>query len=206
MKSEISNTPSSTDPFQRDLIALIPHLRAFARSLCRQSTMGEDLAQEALTRAWRSRERFQRGTNLKAWLFTILRNEYYSQNRRTWRESHWDEAKVARIAAPPDPQLWSLELSDTVNAMRELPDHQREALVLVAACGISYEEAAAICDVPVGTVKSRVARGRTALMTKLSGSEKIVRTQVVRPAGAMDDILAQLSALTPAGAPCAAYA
>ena len=168
--------------------------------------MSEDLAQEALIRAWRSRERFQRGTNLKAWLFTILRNEYYSQNRRTWRQSQWDEAKATRIAAPPDLQLWSLELSDTVNAMRELPDHQREALVLVTAGGVSYEEAAAICDVPVGTVKSRVARGRTALMAKLSGSEKIVRTQVVRPAGAMDDILAQLSALTSAGAPCAAYA
>jgi len=124
----------------------------------------------------------------------------------TWRQSHWDEAKAARIAAPPNLQLWSLELSDTVHAMRELPDHQREALVLVAAGGLSYEDAAAICDVPVGTVKSRVARGRTALINKLSGCEKIARSKAVRPAGAMDDILVQLSALTPAGAPCAAYA
>lgn len=82
MKPEKSNSLSATDQFQRDIIALIPHLRAFARSLCRQPTLGEDLAQEALARAWRSRERFQRGSNLKAWLFTILRNEYYSQRRR----------------------------------------------------------------------------------------------------------------------------
>jgi RNA polymerase sigma-70 factor (ECF subfamily) len=204
MKPENSNSLSAQ--FQRDIIALIPHLRAFARSLCRQPTMSEDLAQEVLAKAWRSRERFEAGTNLKAWLFTILRNEYYSQRRRSWRESHWDEVKAARIAAPPDLQLWSLELSDTVNAMRELPDHQREALVLVAAGGVSYEDAAAICGVPVGTVKSRVARGRTGLMNKLSGCKKIVRNKAVRPAGAMDDILAQLSALTPAGAPCAAYA
>jgi RNA polymerase sigma-70 factor (ECF subfamily) len=205
MKIENSDTPSAVK-FQRDLIALIPYLRVFSRSLCRSPALGEDMAQEALAKAWRSRARFEPGTNLRAWLFTILRNEYFSLRRRAWRESNLDEAKAARIAAPHDAQLWSLELSDTVHAMHELPDHQREALVLVAAGGISYEDAAAICDVPVGTVKSRVARGRTALMNKLSGCEKIVRSKAVRPAGAMDDILAQLSALTPAGAPCAAYA
>ena len=206
MKSENSNSFSDADSFQSDLTALIPHLRAFARSLCHEPSLSEDLAQEALARAWRSRDRFQRGTNLKAWLFTILRNEYYSQRRRTWRQSHWDEAKAERIAAPPAPQLWSLELSDTANAMRELPDHQREALVLVAAGGVSYEDAAAICDVPVGTVKSRVARGRTALISKLSGCEKILRSNAVCRTGAMDDILSQLSALTSAGASRAGYA
>src|ERR1700743_75941 len=140
--------------FQRDMVALIPHLRAFARSLCHQQDLGEELAQETLAKAWRARERFEPGTNLKAWLFTILRNEYHSHGRRAWRQAHWDEDKAGRIAAPADLQLLSLELSDTANAMRDLPDSQREALVLVAAGGFSYEEAGKICGVPVGTVKS----------------------------------------------------
>jgi RNA polymerase sigma-70 factor (ECF subfamily) len=204
MKIEKSDTPSVK--FQRDLVALIPYLRAFSRSLCRSRTLSEDMAQEALAKAWRSRGRFEPGTNLKAWLFTILRNEFFSLRRRAWRESNLDEAKAARIAAPHDAQLWSLELSDTTHALRELPDYQREALVLVAAGGLSYAHAARICGVPIGTVKSRVARGRIALMDKLGGSKKIIRTPAVRRAGAMDDILAQLSALTSSGTPSAAHA
>jgi RNA polymerase sigma-70 factor, ECF subfamily len=157
--------------FQRDLVSLIPHLRAFARSLCRQYELGEDLAQEALAKAWRARDRFEPGTNLKAWLFTIVRNEYYSHGRRAWRQTRWNEANAERQAAPADPQLWSLELSDTANALRELPDVQREALVLVGAGGFSYEDAAKICGAPTGTVKSRVARGRAALIEILDGNQ-----------------------------------
>jgi RNA polymerase sigma-70 factor (ECF subfamily) len=204
MKIEKSNTLSVK--FQRDLVALIPFLRAFSRSLCGNRDLGEDIAQEALSKAWRSRDRFEPGTNLKAWLFTILRNEFFSQRRRAWRETNWDEAKAARIPAPRDAQLWSLELSDATHALHELPDYQREALVLVAAGGVSYTDAARICGVPVGTVKSRVARGRIALMDKLGGSKKITRTPAVRQAGAIHDILAQLTALTSAGTLSAAHA
>src|ERR1700683_1811776 len=91
---------SASPQFQRDLIALIPHLRAFSRMLCGRRVIAEDMAQEALAKAWRARARFQPGTNLKAWLFTILRNEYYSHGRRAWRETHWDEVLGGRIAAP----------------------------------------------------------------------------------------------------------
>lgn len=192
------------DQFRQDILALIPHLRAFARNLCHGADMAEDLAQEALVKAWRSQHYFEPGTNLKAWLFTILRNEFYSQRRRSWRQTHWDEVKAGRIATPPDPQFWALQLSDTERGLRDLPDGQREALVLVAAAGFSYEEAAEICGTAVGTVKSRVARGRLALADILDGKRKLA--EPARRADASDTILAQLHALTPAGAPCAAYA
>jgi len=96
--------------FQRDLIALIPHLRAFSRMLCGKREIAEDMAQDALTKAWRAHHRFEAGTNLKAWLFTILRNEYYSYLRRAWREAHWDEVVCEAIAAPPREQEWAMEL------------------------------------------------------------------------------------------------
>lgn len=192
------------DQFRQDILALVPHLRAFARNLCHGADMAEDLAQEALVKAWRSQHYFEPGTNLKAWLFTILRNEFYSQRRRSWRQTHWDEVKAGRIATPPDPQFWALQLSDTERGLRDLPDGQREALVLVAAAGFSYEEAAEICGTAVGTIKSRVARGRLALTDILDGKRKFV--EPARRANASDTILAQLHALTPAGAPRAAYA
>jgi RNA polymerase sigma-70 factor (ECF subfamily) len=195
---------TSSDTFRRDLIALIPHLRAFARSLCGQRELAEDLAQNALAKAWRSQGRFQAGTNLKAWLFTILRNEFFTYKRRSWRQTHWDEIKGERIATPADPQHWALELSDAARGLRELPDGQREALILVAAAGFSYDEAAEISHTPVGTVKSRVARGRLALAEMLDGERKFFNP--AQKTDSSNDILAQLDALMPAGAPCAAYA
>jgi RNA polymerase sigma-70 factor (ECF subfamily) len=199
-----SKSPTPSDLFQRDLLALIPHLRAFARTLCNHRELAEDMAQSTLVKAWRSQSAFQPGTNLKAWLFTILRNEFYTYRRRSWRQTHWDEIKGGRIAAPAEPQHWALELSDATRGLQELPDGQREALILVAAAGFSYEEAAEICGVPEGTVKSRVARGRLALAEMLDGERKF-RGPSLRT-DSSNDILAQLAALTPAGAPCAAFA
>lgn len=148
--------------FERELVGQIPALRAFSRSLCRNRQLSEDIAQEALAKAWRSRGKFEQG-NLKAWLFTILRNEFYSHCRRISRESAWDEDLAERIPAPPDEQQWAVELSDTVQALYKLPAAQREALVLIGAAGFSYQEAAEICGVPIGTAKSRVARARAAI-------------------------------------------
>ena len=204
MKLQQHKKPSQNpgNQFRQDILALVPHLRAFARNLCRGADMAEDLAQEALVKAWRSQDRFEPGTNLKAWLFTILRNEFYSQRRRNWRQTRWDEVKAERIAAPPDPQFWALQLSDTERGLRDLPDGQREALILIAAAGFSYEEAAEICGTAIGTMKSRVARGRLALADILDGKTNFAdRDRRMDPS---DSILAQLSALTPAGAPCAA--
>ena len=206
MKLQQHKKPSQNpgNQFRQDILALVPHLRAFARNLCRGADMAEDLAQEALVKAWRSQDRFEPGTNLKAWLFTILRNEFYSQRRRNWRQTHWDEVKAGRIAGPPDPQFWALQLSDSERGLRDLPDGQREALILIAAAGFSYEEAAEICGTAIGTMKSRVARGRLALADILDGKTNFAERDCrMNPS---DTILAQLSALTPAGAPCAAYA
>src|SRR6185437_13107847 len=191
--------------FQRELVALIPFLRAFSRTLCHHRDLAEDLAQTALAKAWQHRERFEPGTNLKAWLFTILRNEFYSDRRRAWRETHWDEIKGERIAAPADSQLWSLELSDTARALRNLPDLQREALILIAAGGFSYVDAAKICQAPIGTMKSRMARGRAALAQNLDSPHGQPRRAAGENSGS-DDILAQLRALTPADAHSIAYA
>jgi RNA polymerase sigma-70 factor (ECF subfamily) len=193
-----SNNPPLVRTFQSDLIALVPFLRAFARTLCHGREFADDLAQNALAKAWAGQDRFEQGTNLKAWLFTILRNEFYSRGRRSWRQVHWDTDKAERIPTIADAQSWSSELNDTARSLRDLPDQQREALILIGAGGFSYEEAAKICGVPVGTMKSRVARGRTSLMDALEGDAP--RERHVLNGTASEDILAQLSALTPAGA------
>jgi RNA polymerase sigma-70 factor (ECF subfamily) len=178
--------------FQRDLIVLAPHLRAFSSTLCKRRDIAEDLAQEALLRAWRARASFEAGTNLKAWLFTILRNAFYSHARRAWREGHWDAGAAEKIEAPPDKQDWTIELSDTARALRSLPDEQREAIILVGAGGFSYEEAAQICSSPIGTVKSRVARGRSSLLATLDSNQPLKPKSRM---SAADDILTQMSAL-----------
>jgi RNA polymerase sigma-70 factor, ECF subfamily len=192
--------------FKRDLVALIPFLRAFSHSLCRQHSKAEDLAQETLAKAWRAREDFQPGTNLKAWLFTILRNELYSRARRDWRQTPWDEAAAQYIPAPADAQQWNLELCDTADALRNLPTEQREAVILIGAAGFSYQEAAEICGVPEGTVKSRVARGRQALLEMLAGNTALTRRPNPQRQGGAADILAQLAAIMPAGTPLALHA
>ena len=186
--------------FQHDLIALIPHLRAFSRVLCGRRAIAEDMAQEALAKAWRSRERFEPGTNLKAWLFTILRNEFYSHARKAWRETHWDDDLGDNIPAPARAQEWAMELSDAARALNALPDRQREPLILVSAGGMSYEEAAGICGTPVGTTKSRVARARAAMTKSLDGSAPLPPRPALRAPDAGRDILAQLSVLAQRGA------
>lgn len=192
-----SQSPSARgcSAFQRELTALIPHLRAFSRMLCGTKETAEDIAQEALTKAWRSQASFQSGTNMKACVFTIARNEYYSRRRRAWREMTWDDNLGKRIAAPAREQEWAMDLSDTASALRELPASQREALILVGVGCFTYEDAARICATRVGTVKSRVARARTAMLAILDGKKMPPRGSRPRMNGT-DDILAQLSALS----------
>ncbi|ADM10084.1 RNA polymerase sigma-70 factor, ECF subfamily protein [Parvularcula bermudensis HTCC2503] len=150
--------------FKSELTGLIPHLRAFASTLCGNRAMADDLAQEALLKAWKARASYKPGTNMKAWSFTILRNLFYSQQRRAWRSQPLDqEVAEATLVANEDPTA-PLELLAIRNALQALPTDQREALILVGAGGVSYEEAAQICECAVGTIKSRVSRARTALL------------------------------------------
>jgi RNA polymerase sigma-70 factor (ECF subfamily) len=193
--------------FERDLVALIPQLRAFARVLCRKRTTADDLVQDALAKAWRSRDCFEPGTNMKAWLFTILRNTFYSGTRRAWREIEWDAELGEQIAGPANAQEWSLGLSDVARALGNLPRNQREALILVGAGGFTYEAAGQICNAPSGTVKSRVARGRAALSGMVDGERQMPPRLPGRAMDTAGDILAQLSGVIRPGAQrAAAYA
>ena len=104
--------------FKAELLALIPFLRAFARSLTGNQEGADDLAQETLVKAWQSRATFIPGTNLKAWLFTILRNQFYSDRRRAWRQAPWDQDAAERIPGGGEDQIFSAQLSDTARALR----------------------------------------------------------------------------------------
>ena len=145
------------------MLAALPSLRAFALSLTNAREIADDLVQDTLVRAWSRLHRFQPGTNMGAWLFTILRNIFYSQCRRTKHEiEDPDGFYAARLRAPPE-QHAKCDVQDMLRALGKLPADQREALLLIVAEGLSYEEAAHICGVAVGTIKSRVNRARVRL-------------------------------------------
>ena len=151
-----------------DLIGTIPNLRAFAVSLCGNPDRADDLVQETLVKAWSNLSSFAEGTNLAAWLFTILRNIYYSEYRKRRREvADSDGAIAARLATAPA-QSGHMDFLDFRTALQKLPVDQREALILIGASGLSYEEAAGVCNCAVGTMKSRVNRARNRLVELLS--------------------------------------
>jgi len=164
-------TPADDAAFKRELVQLIPHLRAFARTLCGDATAADDLAQDAMMKAWDARASFQMGTNMKAWTFMILRNQFYSEKRRSWRQSQLDQEAAERtLVAVDDPEA-PVALDELRQGLAMLPAEQREALILVGAGGFAYEEAAEICNCAVGTVKSRVSRARRALHAILEAGE-----------------------------------
>jgi len=153
----------SAPSFRDSLVGTIPNLRAFALSLCGDPQLANDLVQETLLKAWTHQDKFETGTNLKAWLFTILRNTYFSEFRRTRREvQDVDGAAAAELVSPPE-QIGHSNMEDFKRALAMLPPDQCEAILLVGAEGFSYEEAAHISGCAVGTVKSRVNRARVRL-------------------------------------------
>jgi len=163
----------ATENFRDGLLAAVPTLRAFAVSLAKNTDRADDLVQETLVKAWDKQDSFQPGTNLKAWLFTILRNEFYSQMRKRRREVEDSDGSItARLSVHPS-QDGSSDLTDFRKALALLPEDQREAIILIGASGFSYEEAAEICGCAVGTIKSRVnrARGRLAELMQIEGAD-----------------------------------
>jgi RNA polymerase sigma-70 factor (ECF subfamily) len=177
--------------FRTALVECIPHLRAFARSLTRNREQADDLVHDAAVRALAAESQFCPGTNFKAWIFTILRNLYYNR----WREHRVrsalleDPALASERVGPPQEVV--LKVRDFKRAFWQLGQDQREALILVGASGMSYEEAAAICQCPVGTVKSRVSRARQQLMHPLSSDP------VQRNGGELDALPAENGASSP---------
>ncbi|WP_455476334.1 RNA polymerase sigma factor [Bartonella sp. B17] len=153
--------------FKRELLLILPTLRAFAVSLSGKHDKAEDLVQDTIMKAWAKQDSFEMGTNLKAWLFTILRNEFYSQLRKKGREVQDSDGVFTKNVAIHPAQYGSLDLQDFKKALNTLSDDQREAIILIGASGFSYEDAAAICGCAVGTIKSRVSRARNRLQDLL---------------------------------------
>lgn len=186
--------PASETVFKADLVKLIPHLRAFARTLCGDATAADDLAQDTVMKAWDARSSYQMGTNMKAWTFMILRNQFYSEKRRSWRQTQLDQEAAERTLVAIDDPASPLALDELRQALGMLPTEQREALILVGAGGFAYEEAAEICGCAVGTVKSRVSRARRALLAILEAG---AYDRDGQPAGeAMRSILADAERLS----------
>jgi RNA polymerase sigma-70 factor, ECF subfamily len=157
-----------TPALRREILAIVPRLRAFAVSLTASTDRADDLVQETMLRALTHIGQFQPGTNLRAWLFTILRNQFNSEYRqRRWTAEDADGIYVDSLKTVPQQSSW-LEFQELRAALTKLPPEQREAIVLVGASGMTYEEAADICGCAIGTIKSRVNRGRTRLAELLA--------------------------------------
>jgi RNA polymerase sigma-70 factor (ECF subfamily) len=170
-------TPSSgqaaaATQWRQDLLALAPAMRAFAWSISHDATEADDLVQETLLKAWRGRDRFQQGTNLRAWLFTILRNTYYTGLARRRREVADVDGQWAAGLVSPANQDWTVSIEELRQALLRLPATYREALILVGGAGMTYEEAAEICNCAVGTIKSRVNRARERLLWLMDGEPR----------------------------------
>lgn len=168
-------TATSSDPpralgglsdteFKALLVDVIPRLRSFALSLARNSSVADDLVQEALIRAWNARDRYAGGTNFKAWTLTILRNQFLNGLRRRKHTAEWNDEAAEKVLIGAADQDRNIHVADVAAALRRLPAEQRQALMLVGAEQLTYEQTAEICGVPIGTIKSRVARGRAALV------------------------------------------
>lgn len=163
-------TRDTPDP-REEIIEHLPALRAFAMSLTRNASAADDLVQDTIEKAWKSLGSFTPGTNLRAWLFTIQRNAFYSSQRRTRREVADADGSFAASLAEKPAHDGRLAMGDFRAAFEHLPDDQREALMLVGGAGFTYEEAADMCGVAVGTIKSRANRGRRRLADLLGLAE-----------------------------------
>jgi RNA polymerase sigma-70 factor, ECF subfamily len=161
--------------FRDLLISEIPNLRAFAASISGSMQNADDLVQDTLLKAWGHEASFTPGSNIRAWLFTILRNTYYSIYRKRGREVQDTDGIYSEKVVQRPSQESAMELADFRKALAKLPEDQREVLILVGASGLSYEEAATICGVAIGTIKSRVNRGRAKLaeLLGITGAEDI---------------------------------
>jgi RNA polymerase sigma-70 factor (ECF subfamily) len=176
----ISERRDASDDFRAHMVALIPSLRAFARGLCGNRELADDLAQEAMMRAWAAHASFTPGTNFRAWMFMILRNQFYTTMRKNSRMTSWDPEAAERLLVEAPPQQHHIHMRDVEKALQKLPAEQREILMLVGAGGASYEEAAFITGCAIGTVKSRLARGRVALAALINGPDAAVLKKPVR--------------------------
>ena len=170
-----AQTDIAETDIRHQIVALLPDLRAFARFLVRDRAAADDVVQDSIVRALAAIGQFQPGTNLKAWLFTILRNQFYEQARRRRREAAALQERLADAEAADPQQVAQADITDLQQLIWRLPPSQREALILVGAQEMSHEEAAAICGVPVGTMKARLSRARSGLAVLMEGAQASAR-------------------------------
>ncbi|MGW9229573.1 sigma-70 family RNA polymerase sigma factor [Pseudorhizobium sp. NPDC055634] len=163
----MSESQLKRDPARADIVKLIPALRAFARTFCRNPTDADDLVQETLMKALANLDKFEPGTKLKSWLFTIMRNTFYTRSKVLGREAPGTDEPVSGDTPMPATQEVSARAREVQRALQKLPPHYREVLTLVAILGESYEATAEICDCAVGTVKSRLNRARHQILLEL---------------------------------------
>src|SRR5260221_8338525 len=174
---------------EADLLACIPHLRAYARFLTGNRERADDLVQDALLRALTAAHQFQPGTNLKAWIFTILRNLFYNEIRKNRLKVQSIDDIPGEGPATPPTQDSNLEVAGYRRAFWQLGQSQREVLIMVGASGLSYEEAAAICQCAVGTIKSRVSRARRELLKILQDGNLVQSRADSDPTAGLGDVL-----------------
>lgn len=158
----------SADPARRsEVVGLIPALRAFARTFCPRPEDADDLVQETIIRALDNLDRFEAGTRLQSWMFTIMRNAFYTRHKRAARERVGLPEDLAEQLAMEADQDWTVPADEVRRALDRLPQHHREILILIVMLKERYEDAAAICDCKIGTVKSRLNRARRQLRMEL---------------------------------------
>jgi RNA polymerase sigma-70 factor, ECF subfamily len=182
--------------FRNGIVEMIPALRAFARALCRHRDQADDLAQETLAKAWQARDQFQHGTNLKAWLFVILRNEFYSTHRHAKTVAHFRAAHMQDGEGIEAEQYAKLDLADLMRAFNKLSPEHKEVLALTMS-DFSSEDAAAICGCAVGTIKSRLFRARKQLETLLNGQAGRLPDRDARTDDAVDAFFRKLNPSNP---------
>nr|WP_040589027.1 sigma-70 family RNA polymerase sigma factor [Sphingopyxis sp. MC1] len=201
MISDDTPRPLDDASFKQELAAMLPHLRAFGRSLTGNADLADDLVQETMLKAWKARASYIPGpSSMESWAFVILRNCFLSQMRRKKFTADYDELAAERLLVAPDDQDDSLHLSDVQRALMMLPVDQREALILIGAGQLSYEEGADICGVAVGTMKSRVSRARAALQAILDGGDMPLRSDdPLPPSEAFATIMGSVDQLTGGG-------
>ena len=168
------------DVFPDAVIALIPMMRGYAMSLTRSRSEADDLVQDTLVRAWRFRTAYEPGTNLKAWLYKILRNIFYSNHaRRRLVVQDADGRLTAQLSCTPE-QEWQVEFGDVLRSLDRLTPDTRDALLLIVVAGLSYDEAAEVCGCATGTLKSRGSRARARLAELLDYDLPAARRHLAR--------------------------
>lgn len=166
--------------FRAELVGMIPALRAFARGLCGNRDLADDLAQETMMKAWAARESYTPGTNFRAWLFRILRNHFYTVAGVAKRFVPYDPDVTAHVQTTAPTQGGAIVLQDLQRGLATLPAEQREALMLMES-GLQWDEIATVMGCPLGTVKSRITRGRASLKRYMDGPPDLPAAAPERP-------------------------